>query len=174
MGECDGCRFFNVDKYNLFDYNTYLNFICSFLLAAHLRLLCCEELVGRHLHQRFTLELSHARTLEKYLWPNGYFNPNAFMLPAPGTYGNVRRDALIGPGLTELDLSALKTTAVSEKIKLQFRAELFNVLNHTNFGTPNPIVFSSASSVSGGRRDYIYLDDLAPGPVWLETVVLSV
>jgi hypothetical protein len=43
-------------------------------------------------------------------------------------------------------LSVLKTTVVSEKIKLQFRAELFNVLNHTNFGTPNPIVFSSASS----------------------------
>jgi hypothetical protein len=78
--------------------------------------------------------------------PTEYFNPNAFIVPAAGTYGNVGRDTLIGPGLSELDLSVLKNTALSESIKIQFRAEFFNVLNHTNFGTPNPIVFSSASA----------------------------
>jgi hypothetical protein len=78
--------------------------------------------------------------------PSQYFNPNAFVLPGPGTYGNVKRDSLIGPGLAELDVSVLKNTPLTERLKMQFRAEFFNVLNHTNFATPNTIIFSSASS----------------------------
>lgn len=77
---------------------------------------------------------------------NQYFNPNAFILPPSGTYGNVGRDVLTGPGLADLDFSVLKSTALTEKFHLQFRAEFFNVLNHANFGTPNAVVFSSASS----------------------------
>ncbi len=75
--------------------------------------------------------------------PNQYFNPNAFIVPANGTYGNVGRDVLIGPGIATVDFSALKNTKVTEKLKLQIRGEFFNVLNHTNFATPNTIVFSS-------------------------------
>jgi hypothetical protein len=78
--------------------------------------------------------------------PNQYFNSNAFVVPAAGTYGNVGRDTLTGPGLAQLDFSVSKNTAVSERFNLQFRAEFFNILNHTNFGTPNLVVFSSASS----------------------------
>jgi hypothetical protein len=78
--------------------------------------------------------------------PNQYFNPNAFIVPVAGTYGNVGRDTLTGPGLAELDLSVLKNTRVSERVNLQFRAEFFNILNHANFATPNPVVFSSAST----------------------------
>jgi Carboxypeptidase regulatory-like domain len=78
--------------------------------------------------------------------PNLYFNPNAFILPAPGTYGNLGRDTLTGPGLAELDLSVLKNTRISERFNLQFRAEFFNILNHANFGTPNPVVFTSATT----------------------------
>ncbi len=52
---------------------------------------------------------------------------------------------LTGPGLAELDASLLKTIAISDRTKLQFRAELFNILNHTNFATPNAVVFTSAS-----------------------------
>ena len=74
-----------------------------------------------------------------------YFNPNAFVLPPAGTYGNVKRDSLIGPGTAELDLSLIKNTPLTERCKMQFRAEFFNLLNHTNFGTPNTIVFASAS-----------------------------
>jgi hypothetical protein len=74
-----------------------------------------------------------------------YFNPNAFLQPATGTYGNVSRDSLTGPGLTELDLSASKNTRLTERAHLQFRAEFFNILNHTNFLTPNPVVYSAAT-----------------------------
>ncbi len=77
--------------------------------------------------------------------PNQYFNPNAFIIPPAGTYGNLGRNTYTGPGLAELDLSVLKNTAISERIHLQFRAELFNVLNRANFGTPNTVVFASAT-----------------------------
>ena len=75
-----------------------------------------------------------------------FFNPNAFLPPATGTYGNVRRDSLTGPGLSELDFSAAKSSNLTENLHLQFRAEFFNILNHTNFLTPNEVVYSSATS----------------------------
>ena len=80
-----------------------------------------------------------------------WFNPSAFLLPAFGTYGNLGRGTYSGPGLTNLDLSVLKDTRVSDKAKIQFRAEFFNALNHTNLGTPNATVFSNgAVSSSAG------------------------
>jgi hypothetical protein len=75
-----------------------------------------------------------------------YFNPNAFLPPATGTYGNVKRDSLVGPGLSELDFSAVKNSRITERLGLQFRAEFFNILNHTNFLTPNEVVYTSATS----------------------------
>lgn len=76
--------------------------------------------------------------------PNQWFNPNAFLAPpsASGFYGNLGRDTLIGPGLATWDLSVLKTTPLSDRTKLQFRAEFFNLLNRANFNTPNAVVFT--------------------------------
>jgi len=71
-----------------------------------------------------------------------WFNPNAFAFPAFGTYGNLGRGVFTGPGLADLDVSVFKNTAISEHVALQFRAEFFNALNHTNLGTPNATVFS--------------------------------
>jgi len=78
--------------------------------------------------------------------PNQYFNPAAFIPPENGTYGNVGRDTLRGPGSATLDFSALKNAAVTQRMKLQFRAEFFNLLNRPNFSTPNTLVFSSATA----------------------------
>src|SRR6266849_2932328 len=77
--------------------------------------------------------------------PSQYFNPNAFIQPLPGTYGNAGRNILQGPRLAQTDVSVAKRFAFSERLNLQFRAEFFNLLNHTNFNTPNPVVYSSAS-----------------------------
>ena len=83
--------------------------------------------------------------------PNQWFNPAAFKLPIAGTYGNLGRGVYSGPGLADVDASLFKTTAITERANLQFRAEFFNVLNHANFGTPNATVFSSgAISPSAG------------------------
>jgi Carboxypeptidase regulatory-like domain len=75
-----------------------------------------------------------------------WFNPAAFSAPYPGTFGNVGRDTLTGPGLTELDFALAKSTTIHERLRAQFRAEFFNVLNHSNFTTPNAVVFSSGAT----------------------------
>jgi hypothetical protein len=75
--------------------------------------------------------------------PTQWFDPNAFVAPYPGTFGNAGRDSLTGPGLTNLDFSLVKNTSIHERVRTQFRAEYFNILNHTNFATPNPVVFST-------------------------------
>jgi len=75
--------------------------------------------------------------------PNQWFNPNAFVLPTPGTWGNVGRGVLSGPGLAEVDASLFKNFLLTERLNLQFRAECFNLQNRANFGTPNAIVFSN-------------------------------
>jgi len=96
--------------------------------------------------------------------PGEWFNPNAFLAPLStlssagaitgGAVGNLGRDTLTGPGLAELDLSLLKSTHISERYTLQFRSEFFNVLNHTNFTTPNAITYASAPTlVSGAYTD---------------------
>jgi hypothetical protein len=72
-----------------------------------------------------------------------FFNPAAFSAPAYGTVGNLGRNTLTGPGYADWDFSLLKATQVTEQLRLQFRAEFFNVLNHTNLQMPNEVVFSA-------------------------------
>jgi hypothetical protein len=74
-----------------------------------------------------------------------WFNPNAFVVPPSGTFGNVGRNVLTGPGLATWDFSVMKDTHLFEKLNLQFRAELFNLLDRTNLNTPNLIVYTSAA-----------------------------
>jgi hypothetical protein len=73
--------------------------------------------------------------------PNQWFNPNAFIAQPnnSGFFGNVGRDMYTGPGLITWDFSTVKDTRISEGLHLQFRAEMFNLLNRANFNTPNLI-----------------------------------
>ena len=82
--------------------------------------------------------------------PTQWFNPAAFIAPPSviGFYGNVGRDAYTGPGLATWDFSVLKNTSISERFNLQFRAEIFNLLNRANFNTPNLIVFTPPSATN--------------------------
>lgn len=85
--------------------------------------------------------------------PGQWFNPAAFIAPpsASGFYGNAGRDTFLGPGLATWDLSVLKDTTIRERLHLQFRMEIFNLLNRANFNTPNLIVFTppTASNPTG-------------------------
>jgi hypothetical protein len=80
--------------------------------------------------------------------PNQWFNPAAFLAypNASGFYGNLGRDTLEGPGLATWDFSASKDTALREGLRLQFRAEFFNILNRANFSFPNPVAFSTSGT----------------------------
>ena len=81
-----------------------------------------------------------------------YFNPNAFAAPHYGVVGNLGRDTLTGPGFSDWDLSLLKSTTLTERLRLQFRAEAFNLLNHTNLSTPNETVFSAGPIQAGATN----------------------
>jgi hypothetical protein len=82
--------------------------------------------------------------------PSQWFNPAAFIAPpsAGGFYGNLGRDTFIGPGLATWDFSVLKDTRIRERMNLQFRAEIFNLLNRANFNTPNLIVFTPPTATN--------------------------
>ncbi len=89
-----------------------------------------------------------------------YFNPNAFAEPLStlssssaitgGAVGNASRDSLTGPGFADWDLSLLKNTQLTERVRFQFRAEFFNILNHTNLQLPNEIAYATAPTLVGG------------------------
>lgn len=72
--------------------------------------------------------------------PLQYIKTQCFSFPIPATrIGNAGRNSLIGPGLSNLDLSLVKNNhikRISESLNIQFRAEFFNVLNHANFSPP--------------------------------------
>lgn len=65
-----------------------------------------------------------------------YFNADAFALPAIGTFGNIGRNALRGPGFAAVDFSIFKNTSITERIKTQFRMEIFNLFNRANYANP--------------------------------------
>ena len=65
-----------------------------------------------------------------------------------GRFGNEGRNAVRGPGLSNVDVSALKSLTVTETIRVQFRAECFNIANHANFAIPDNDI---ASPTSAGR-----------------------
>jgi hypothetical protein len=79
--------------------------------------------------------------------PDLYFDPCAFSNPQRGFYGNLGRNTLTGPGLFNVDFSLQKNTAITEKTRLQFRAEFFNILNHPNFSTPSAGIFDTRGNL---------------------------
>lgn len=97
-----------------------------------------------------------------------WFNTSAFVLrPASGapgatySFGNAGTGIIKSPGQTILDVSIVRTFAVSERVNMQFRAEIFNALNHTNFGFPNLIAdtpqFGSITTASAPRQSQFAL-----------------
>ncbi len=69
--------------------------------------------------------------------PHQWFDPLAFSMPSYGTFGNAGRNIIAGPGLANVDFSLTKDFGVSDGTTVQFRAEVFNLLNTPNFLNPN-------------------------------------
>jgi hypothetical protein len=87
-----------------------------------------------------------------------WFDKSAFTLPAgtaaiPYVFGNAPRNDVIGPGLTDLDLSLQKEGTLHENLKLQFRFDVFNMLNHPNLNLPGRIFGASNFGVIGSAQD---------------------
>jgi hypothetical protein len=87
---------------------------------------------------------------------NNWYDPCAFSLPLAGTYGDLGRNTVIGPGLADADLTLEKSFKLAETANATFRFEMFNVLNHANFGLPNTtaLTASGAANPSAGVITY--------------------
>ena len=81
----------------------------------------------------------------KSQWVNQYFNTSAFVVNAAGTFGNSARNAIEGPGINNVDFAFIKNFPFHERYHIQFRWEMFNALNRTEFGNPNTNVASGAT-----------------------------
>jgi hypothetical protein len=86
--------------------------------------------------------------------PAQWFNTmTAFALPTSFTFGNTPRSNVIGPGLVDLDTSLQKEIALQESLKMQFRFDVFNLLNHPNFNLPGRIFGASNFGVISSAQD---------------------
>lgn len=77
------------------------------------------------------------------LVPSGKIPCRSFAFPSSTQLGNVGRNTGVGPGIANWDAALQKTVSVRENLKLQFRAETFNLLNRPNFGLPGGTVFGT-------------------------------
>ena len=85
--------------------------------------------------------------------PNTYFLPDAFAAQPLGTFGDANRRFFHGPGIFNTDFALLKSTAITEKTAVEFRAEFFNIFNHTQFLNPSGNFSSSLFGVVTSARD---------------------
>jgi carboxypeptidase family protein len=77
-----------------------------------------------------------------------FYDPCSFSLPLAGTYGNLGRNTITGPGVANVDFSLEKNFKLREKASVTFRAELFNIFNHTNFSLPNTSALNAAGAAN--------------------------
>jgi hypothetical protein len=74
--------------------------------------------------------------------PQQWFNTSCFALPAAFTFGNASRNSVLAPGYADVDAGLQKDVALPNGARLQFRWEIFNLLNHANFDVPNRTAFT--------------------------------
>lgn len=89
--------------------------------------------------------------------PGTYFNTCAFADPALGSFGNVGRNTIQGPGYQIWDFSLFKNFRVSERVKLEFRSEFFNVFNHANLQFAKSGPQNSISTTTFGSSEFGFL-----------------
>jgi hypothetical protein len=102
----------------------------------------------------------------KHCQPGTFFNTCAFVDPALGSFGNAGRNSILGPGLQIWDFSVFKTFQISERTRLEFRTEFFNIPNHTNFllskSGPQQSNNSTVFDSSGSNPSYGFLTAARP------------
>lgn len=115
-----------------------LNWIASVQTGRPIPIITVNDTTGRfYFNQRPNVVPGVNPILPNWNPFTGYLNPNAFSQPAFGTFGDLGRNSIFGPGYANLDFSLTKITHVYERMNLELRAEFFNILNHPNFALPN-------------------------------------
>jgi hypothetical protein len=82
--------------------------------------------------------------------PSLWFDPCALAIQPPGTIGAVGKNPIVGPHLWDLDFMVGKKFPITERVNLNFRLEVFNILNHPNFDNMNRTLFVGGSGTRNG------------------------
>ena len=104
-------------------------------------------------HQRPNLVPGVDPILSHWTPDTGYLNPAAFAQPDFGTFGNLGRDQIFGPGFWNVDFSLSKNFQLRDRLTLQFRSEFFNIFNHPNFALPSNTISPGINS-DGSVNDF--------------------
>ena len=94
-----------------------------------------------------------------------WINPAAFAAPAAGTLGNAPRDLFPGPGTWQVDTGVAKTFSITEKARLEFRSEFFNVFNHPQLGPPNATFTLGSTAGFGSITTTVNLNTAIVSPI---------
>jgi hypothetical protein len=76
-----------------------------------------------------------------------WFDVSAYQVPALGTQGTAGRNTVIGPGTKQVDFSFTKRFPFGDRTRLEFRGEIFNIFNFTNFATPDNNISNSTAGI---------------------------
>jgi hypothetical protein len=85
-----------------------------------------------------------------------WYNPCAFSLPIAGTYGDLGRNTIVGPGIAAVNLAIEKNFPLTERLSATFRAEAFNIANHTNLGLPNVSALTASGAPNPAAGSVIF------------------
>jgi hypothetical protein len=85
-----------------------------------------------------------------------FINPAAFAMPAPGQWGDLGRNALSGPSFYQADMIFAKKFRFTETMNFEFRTEVFNIFNKTNFANPSVTLNNALPTLSFNTNTSIY------------------
>ena len=92
-----------------------------------------------------------------------WFSPTAFADAAPGTYATTRRNQFNNPGYYNFDLAVQKSTPITEAVKVQIRADIFNLFNHNNL-SPLGVLSNASEKGTIGSTVGVALGNPGIGP----------
>ncbi len=92
----------------------------------------------------------YAGTTHKFSAGVQWWNPAAFAVPKAGTIGNLSRNKFYGPGYADVDFSVFKNLPITERVKIQLRAEMYNLTNRINLSQGTTAVGSSCGTKTAG------------------------
>ena len=123
-----------------------LNWILSLQSGRPIPIATANDTSGRfYFNQRPNVVPGVDPIIHNWSPATGYLNLDAFSQPDFGTFGNLGRNSIYGPGYKNIDFSISKKTPIGDHLGLQLRAEFFNILNHPNFAQPNHNIDPGAS-----------------------------
>jgi hypothetical protein len=89
-----------------------------------------------------------------------FLNPAAFATPQPGTFGNLERNSIHGPGFRQIDMVIGKQVPIGGRQNAEFRVEIFNLFNITNFANP---VGTLPNALPGANESAMQANRVQPG-----------